>query len=100
MGALAGLQKLEFRAAGDHFLAEADEAFDDIAKGQRFRPAAADREHVRRETRLRRSVPPQLVEYDLGGSVALEIDDHAHALATGFVANIGDALNPFVLGGL
>ena len=63
-------------------------------------PAAADREHVGGEARLRRGVPPQLVEHDLGRRVALEVDDDAHALAVRFVANVGDALDALVLGGL
>jgi hypothetical protein len=66
VGALAGLQQLELRAPGDHFLAELDEALDDVAKGQRLGPAAADRQHVGREARLRRSVPPQLVQHTSG----------------------------------
>ena len=49
---------------------------------------------------LRRRVPPELVEHDFGGRVALQIDDDADALAVRFVANVGDALDPLVLGGL
>ena len=98
MGALAGLEQLELRAAGDHFLAEADERFDEVAQGQRFRAAAADREHVRREAGLRRRVPPQLVEHDLGRGVALQVDDDPNAHAVGFVADVGDALDALVLG--
>src|SRR3954447_16414594 len=44
-------------------------------------------------------MPPQLVEHDLGGRVALEIDDDAHAMAVGFVADVADALDALVLGG-
>ena len=100
MGAVARLGELELGAPGDHFLAEADEGLDDVAQGQRLGPAAADRQHVGREARLRRGVPPQLVEHDVGGRVALEVDDDAHAFAVRFVANVGDALDPLVLGGL
>ena len=99
VGALAGLEQLELRAAGDHFLAEADERFDEVAQRQRFGPAAADREHVGREARLRRGVAPQLVEDDIGRRVALQVDDDAHAQAVGFVADVGDALDALVLGG-
>ena len=100
MGALARLQQLELGAAGDHLFAELDEALDDVAQGQRLGPAAADREHVRREARLRGRVPPQLVEHDLGRGVALQVDDDAHAFAVRLVADVGDALDPLVLGGL
>jgi hypothetical protein len=99
VGAVAGLGELELRAAGDHLLAEADEGLDHVAQGQRLGPAAADREHVGREARLGRRVPPQLVEHDLGSGVALQIDDDPDALAVRFVANVGDALDPLVLGG-
>src|SRR3546814_8401925 len=39
---------------------------------------------------------PELVEDDLGGRVALQLDDDAHALAVRFVANVGDALDALV----
>src|SRR5690242_17190617 len=100
MGPLARLQQLELRAPRDHFLAEADEALDDVAEGERFRPAAADCEHVRGEARLRRGVAPQLVEHDLGRRIALEVDDDPDALAVGLVAYIGNALDAPVFGGL
>ena len=77
-----------------------DERLDDVAQVERLGPAAADREHVGREARLRRGVPPELVEHDVGRGVALEVDDDAHALAVRFVANVGDAFDPLVLGGL
>src|SRR3546814_7980559 len=39
---------------------------------------------------------PELVEDDLGGRVALQLDDDAHALAVRIVANVGDALDALV----
>src|SRR5205085_8313928 len=84
----------------DYFVAEADEAFDEVAKGQRFRTAAADGEPVRGEARLGRSVPPELVEHHFGRRVALEVDDDADTGATGLVANVGHALDALVLRGL
>src|SRR6185437_14063912 len=100
VGSLAGLEQLELRAAGDHLLAEADEALDDIAKSQGFGPAAADREHVGREARLRRRVAPQLIEHDLRRRVPLQVDDDAHALAIGLIPDVRDTLDALVLGGL
>jgi hypothetical protein len=96
---LARLGELELGAAGDHLFAELDEALDDVAKVQGLRPAAADGEHVGREARLGRRVPPELVQHYLRRRVALQLDDDAHALAARFVANVGDALDPLVLGG-
>ena len=98
MGTFAGLEQLELRAARNHFLAEADERLDEVAESQRLGPAAADREHIGREARLRRRVPPQLVEHDFRGGIALEVDDDPHAFAIGFVADVGHALDPPVLG--
>ena len=97
VGALAGLGELELGAPGDHLLAEAHEAFDDVAQVQRLGPAAADGEHVGREARLGLGVAPELVEDDVGRGVALQVDDDAHALAVRFVANVGNALDALVL---
>jgi hypothetical protein len=36
VGAFAGFQKLVLRAAGDHLLAELDEALDDVAQRERL----------------------------------------------------------------
>ena len=49
---------------------------------------------------MRRCVPPQLVEHDLGRGVALEVDDDPDALAVGFIADVGHALDALVLGRL
>ena len=93
------LVQFELGAAGDHFLAEADEAGDDVPQRQHFRTAAADRQHVGRERALRRGVAPQLVEHHFGGGIALEVDHHAHAKPARFIADVGNALDPLVLGG-
>src|SRR6185312_16535732 len=96
---LARLEQLELGAPGDHFLSEADEALDDIAKSQCFWPAAANREHVRRKAGLGRRVPPQLIEDDLWRGVALQVDDDADAFAVRLVADVADALDTLVLSG-
>nr|GFD57550.1 hypothetical protein [Tanacetum cinerariifolium] len=85
--AVAGLGQLELGAAGDDLLAELNESLDDVAKVERFRPAAANREHVGGERALCRRVPPQLVEHHFRSRIALEVDHHADALAVRFVAN-------------
>ena len=97
---LARLVQFELGAAGDDLLAEGDEALHDIAQGQRFGPAAADRQHVGREARLRRRVAPDLVEHHFGRRIALKVDHHAHAFARGFVADVADALDALFLGGV
>ncbi|MCY1171370.1 hypothetical protein D9M73_114790 [compost metagenome] len=99
MRPVARLGELELGTAGDDFLAEGHERGDDIAQVEQFRAAATDRQHVGGEARLRGRVPPQLVEHDLRGGIALEIDDDAHAKAARFVANVADAFDALVLGG-
>ena len=97
---VARLVQLELGAPGYHFLAKGDESADDVAQAQNFGAAAANSQHVGRERALRRRVAPQLVQHHLGRGVALQLDDHAHAEPAGFVADVGDALDPLVLRGL
>ena len=60
------------------------------------RPAAVQRQHVDAEAGLQRRVAVELVEHDVGHGVALDLDDDAHAVAVGFVAEIGDAFDALV----
>ena len=99
MRTITRLVEFELGAPGDDFFAEGNKSRDDIAQHQGFRSAAANRQHIGRETRLRRRVPPQLVEHHFGGCIALQIDDNAHAHPARFIADIGDAFDPLVLGG-
>src|SRR3546814_44740 len=96
VGTVARLREFELAAARYHFLAEGNEGGEDVLQPHHFGAATADREHVRGEARLRRGMAPELVEDDLGGRVALQFDDEAHALAGRFVANVGDALDALV----
>ncbi len=93
MRALARLAQQEDGAAGDDLLAERDEGGDDLAQRQQLRPAAVQRQHVDAEAGLQRRVAVELVEHDIGRGVALQLDDHAHAVAVALVAQIGDALD-------
>ena len=99
MRALARLVQFELGAPGNDVFAEMNEGLDNVAQRKRFRPAAADCEHIGGETRLRRCVAPDLVQHDLGSGVALQLDDHAHTFARTFVPDVGNALDPLVLGG-
>ena len=47
---------------------------------------------------MRRGEAPDLVEHDICRGIAFQLDNHANAGAAGFIADIGDTLNPFVLG--
>ena len=99
VGPVTCFVQFELGAAGDHFLAEGNEAADDIAQRQHFGPAAADCQHVCRERALCRGVAPKLVQNNLGGGIALQIDHHAHAQTARFVTDVRDAFDPLVLGG-
>ena len=46
--------------------------------------------------RLQVGVAPELVQHHVGNGVALQLDDDAHALAVGFVPDVGDALDPLL----
>ena len=100
MRPVARLVQFELGAPGDDLFAEADERLNDVAQREHFGPPATDRQHVRREARLRGGIAPQLVEHDFGRGIPLQVHDHAHAFAAGFVADVGDAFDPLVLRGL
>ena len=58
---------------------------------QRLRPAVDQRQHDDAEGGLQLRVLVELVQDDLRLRVALELDDDAHAVAVGLVAQVGDA---------
>ena len=91
--------QFELRSAGDDLFTEADERLDDIAQVEDLRPSAANGEHIGGEARLRLRMAPQLVQHHIGGRITLQIDDDAHALAAGFIANVGNTLDTLVLRG-
>ena len=88
-----GLPQLELGSPADHFAPELDEAFDELQQVEHLRASADDREHDDAEARLQRRVLVEVVEHDLGHFAALQLDDDAHAVAVGFVAQIGNALD-------
>ena len=93
VGAFAGLVEQVFGAARDHFLAEIHEGLDQVLQRHQLGAPAVQRHHVGAEARLQRGVAVELVEHDIRHSVALDLDDDAHAVAIGFVAQIGDAFD-------
>ena len=93
MRAVARLREQELRAPRDDFLAEVEEGAQHVGERQHLRPAAVQRDHVGAEARLQRGEAPELVEHHVGDRVALDLDDDAHAVAVGFVAQVGNALD-------
>src|SRR3546814_11217335 len=98
MRPITRLVQFEPGAARDDLFAELDESVDYVAQVEQFGPSAANVEHIGREARLSGRVPPKLVEHHVRSGVALQVDDNAHAQPIGLVANVGNALDPFVLG--
>ena len=96
MGAVAGLAQQELDAAADHLLAELGEGADHVLERELLGLAADQRHHVAAEGGLQRREAVELVQHHIGHGVALQLDDDAHALAVGLVANIGDAFDPLL----
>ena len=91
---IARLGEQIFRAPRDHFLSEVEERDQHVLQIQHLRAAAVQRDHVRAEARLHRGEPPELIEHHVGDRFALELDDDAHAVAIGLVAQVRDPLQP------
>ena len=96
MRVVAGLREQELGAPRDDILTEVEERAQHVVQRQHLRPAAVQRDHVRAEARLQRGEAPELVQDDVGDRVAPELDDDAHAVAVGFVAQVRDALDPLL----
>ena len=62
-------------------------------QGHQLGPTAVQRHHVGAEARLQRRIAVELVQHHVRHGVALDLDDDAHAVAIGFVAQIRDALD-------
>ena len=90
---VARLGEQELGAPRDDVLAEVEERAQHVVQRQHFRPAAVQRDHVGAEARLQRGEAPELVQHHVGDRVAPELDDDAHAVAIGFVAQVRDALD-------
>ena len=87
------LPQLELGPPADDLAAELDEALDELEQVQDLRPAADDGQHDDAEARLQRRVLVEVVEDDLRHFAALQLDDDAHAVAIGLVAQVGDAFD-------
>ena len=91
MGAGAGLAQFEDRAARDHFAAMAHEGFEDLLEVQQLRATVDQCHHVDAEHRFHRRLRVEVVQHDLGGFAALDLDVDAHAVLVGLVAQLADA---------
>jgi hypothetical protein len=82
---------------GHHLLAMADEQVDHLPQGQLPGAAVGQRQTDHPEVHLQLRVGEQLVEHHLGDGPPAQLDDDAHAVAIGLVAQIGDAVDLAVL---
>ena len=93
VGARLGLAQLELGAPAHDLAAELDEVSISSTSVQHLRPAADDRQHDDAEAALQRRVLVEIVQDDLADLAALQVDDDAHAVAIGLVADVGDAFD-------
>ena len=96
MAAVAGLGEFEARAAHHHFLAEAGEGADQLLQIHDHGAAGVQRHHVHAKTRLQFGEAIELVQHHFRGRIALDLDDHAHAVTVAFVADVADAFDALV----
>ena len=96
VGARFGLAQLELDPAPDDVAAEVDEMLDHVEQAQHLRPAGDDRQRDDAERLLQLGLLEQVVQHDLADFAALELDHDAHAVAIGFVAQVGNALERLV----
>ena len=63
---------------------------------EQLRLAVDERDHVDAEHGLERRLRVQVVQHHFGDFAALELDDDAHAVLVGLVAQVGDAVDLLV----
>ena len=86
VGPFARLGEIVDGASRDDFAAVPDESLQHLLERHQLRLPVLQRHHVDAEHRLHRRLRIQVVEHDLGDLAALELDDHAHAVLVGLVA--------------
>jgi hypothetical protein len=96
MRPVARLAQLEARAARHHLFAENHKGADHVLKVHQDRTAGIQRQHVDAECRLQLRITEQLVEHDVAGRIAAQLDHQPHAVAVAFVADVADAFHPLV----
>ena len=89
--------ELVARPARHHLELVGDVVLEDLPVGERPRHAVDERDQVHPEALLHLGVLVEVVQDDLGHGLALQLDDYAHAVAVGLVAQIGDVLQLAVL---
>jgi len=96
VAALARLLQLEHRAARHHLATVGDERFQQLLQVQHARLVVHQRDHVHAEGVLQLGLLEKVVQHHFGQLAALQFDHHADALLVGFVADVRNALEPFL----
>ena len=91
------LAKFEDRAPRDHFATMPHERFEHVLEVQHARTAIDQRDHVDAEHRLHLGLLVEVVQHDIGRLAALDLDEDAHAVLVGLVAQFGDAFELLLL---
>ena len=93
VGAGLGLLQVVAGAADDHLAAVVHEAGQGRLEVEQHGTVVHHGQHVDAEAGLQRRVLVQTVDDDVRDGAALQVDDHADALAVGLVAQVGDAVD-------
>ena len=93
MGAGFGLFQIVARAADNHFAPVVHKARKGRFEVQQLGAVVHHGQHVDAKARFQRCELVQGVDHNVGNGAALEVNDHAYALAVRFVAQVGDAVN-------
>ena len=96
VGPVARLGQLVLDAAGDDVLAERCKRRDHVLEIEAFGPPAVNRQHVGAERRLQIRELVEVVQHDIGDSIALQLDDDANAFAVALVPKVRDAFYSLV----
>ena len=88
------LVQLELAAAGDHLPAVFDKDLQSALDRQQARLAIHQRQQLHAKGGLQRGVFVQLVEHLVRLRAALQLDDDAHPAPVGFIAQVGDIVQP------
>ena len=97
MATLARLAQLIHRAPRDHFAAVVEEDGDQVLQIAQPRLTVDQRHHIDAEGVLQLSLFVQVVQHNLGHFAALELDHHPHARLVGFVLDVADAFQLFLM---
>ncbi len=97
VGPAPGLAQLENSAPRHHIAAVTQEIFQQLLEVEQARLAVHQGHHIDAEHRLHIGVLEEVVEHHVRVVVALDLDDHAHAVLVRLVPELGDALDLLLL---